>query len=115
MRPGDRLEGFPAGNPRAILVWATWSRPSLLEKRLLEEVTASGSALASRVQVVTLDFDDPESARPIQMLGGAPSLPILYLVSADGIVRRRYVGWPARNPEAVRSVLIRELTALAAR
>ncbi len=115
LRPGDRLGGFPTGTPRAILVWAYWSRPSILEKQLLEEVTASGSAAASRVQVVTLDADDPESANPILMLGGAPALPVLYLVSADGMVRRRFVGWPARNPQAVRTVLIRELTALAAR
>lgn len=113
-RPGDRLSGFPVDKPLAILVWAAWSRPSVLEKRLLEEITATGSALASRVRVVALDVDDPASARSIEKLGGAPSVPALYLVRPGGTVWRRYLGWPARNPGAVRSVLIRDLTALAA-
>jgi len=114
-RPGDRVRGFEGDKPVAVLVWASWSKPSVLEKQILEEVAASGSALATRVRVLTLDMDDPAAAPRIAALGGAPSLPALYLVRSDGLVRRRFIGWPARNPGAVRAVLNRELTALAAR
>ncbi len=98
-----------------MLIWAAWSRPALLEKRILEEVAATGSALGGRVRVVTLDMDAPGDAPRIEALGGAPAVPVLYLITADGMVRRRFVGWPARNPTGIRAVLNRELAALATR
>jgi hypothetical protein len=116
VQPGDRLSTrFPVGRPLAVLVWADWSRPSVLEKRLLEEATASGSLFTGRVQVVLLDMNSAEDQVRIDALGGAPSLPALYLVSRDGVVRRRFIGWPARNPSGLRTVLKRELTALVSR
>jgi hypothetical protein len=109
------VTGVAAGRPLAILIWAAWSRPAILEKRLLGEVAATGSALGSRIRVVTLDIDSVADAPQIDALGGALALPVLYLVASDGVVRRRFVGWPARNPSALRRVLVRELTALASR
>jgi hypothetical protein len=113
--PGDRIPAFAAGRPVAVLIWAAWSRPAVLEKRILEEVTATGSALGTRVRIVTLDMDAPGDAPRIAALGGAPAVPVLFLVNSQGVVRRRFVGWPARNPTGIRAVLNRELAALATR
>ncbi|MBM3269845.1 MAG: hypothetical protein FJZ01_19610 [Candidatus Sericytochromatia bacterium] len=111
--PGDRVAEFAGDRPAAVLIWAEFSRPAVLEKRIVEELLATGSALAGKVRLIALDLDSAADSPRIEALGGAPALPVLYLLSARGVVLERFVGWPARNPTALRAVLTRELAALA--
>lgn len=87
----------------------------MVERRILGELLATGSALASRVRLIPLDMDDSRIAPRLRGIGAVPVVPALYLVSKEGVLRRRYFGWPARNQSAMRIVLERELLALAPR
>ncbi len=114
-RIGDRLPLAPSSHAEAILVYAGWSSPSLLERQLLGRAVAQADrscAPEHRIKLVLLDADRPSDAARIAAIGGSGTVPYALLVTPDGRVAERYLGWPGRNPAEIRSVLERSLAAL---
>ncbi len=114
-RVGDRLPLAPSSHPEAILVYAGWSSPSMVERHLLRQAVARvnrSSAPLDRIQLVLLDADRPADAARIAAIGGSGTVPFALLVTPDDEVAERYLGWPGRNPAEIRTELERSLAAL---
>ena len=114
-RIGDRLPVAPSSHPEAILIYAGWSAPSILERHLLRRAVADTNRRCDpghRIQLVLLDADRPADAARISAIGGSRTVPYALLVAPDGQVAERYLGWPGRNPAEIRTELERSLAAL---
>lgn len=97
------------GRPTVVNLWAQWCGPCRSEVPLFQRLHEQAGG---RVQVIGIDFDDPQAGRAIAFAGelgmtypqladpdtllkgsvGVPGLPVTLFVAADGTIAGRQIG-----------------------